>query len=84
MMRDYKFKQTEWPIRKKSSGLQKKLVRALLLLVVVAAGYALYQWIPSSGMLPAPAMETDPNVIPLELPPKPATAALPGQTPSNP
>ncbi|EXJ13808.1 hypothetical protein D779_3251 [Imhoffiella purpurea] len=59
----------------------------MLLLAIVAAGYTLYQWIPSSGMLPAPEeVATDPNVIPLKLPPKPSetTASLPGEAQSNP
>lgn len=76
-MRDYKIKQTEWPTRKKSKGAQKMLLRTLLALMVIAAGYTAYEWISAASteqVAEAPIAPEDPNIIPLQLPPKPATA----------
>ncbi|MFD2112286.1 hypothetical protein [Thiorhodococcus fuscus] len=74
MMRDYKIKQTEWPIHKKRKGARKMLLRTLLALIVIAAGYTAYEWIPAASTEQLAEAPTDPNIIPLQLPPTPATA----------
>ncbi|NEX21190.1 hypothetical protein G3480_12845 [Thiorhodococcus mannitoliphagus] len=81
MIRDYKFKPTEWTIRKKRRFSASVFVKLLILAVLCGTGYGAYLWLTTSetdeDVTPAVEMTapSDSRVIRLQLPPKPSAGA---------
>lgn len=78
MIRDYKFRRTEWTLRKKRRFNPRILIRILLLLVIGTAGYSAYEWLTSrqsddGAEDAAQTQDGDSQVIQLQLPPNPET-----------
>lgn len=70
MMRDYKFKQSEWPLRTKPRRGRRLLIRGLLVLAVAATVYAILDWLGSRSSNDTPReTQQDPRIVPLQLPP---------------
>jgi hypothetical protein len=86
MMRDYKFRQTEWPRRKARS----KMLRIVAVLLAVVAlgllGYAALQWFSQKPTAEGPSVEPhNPRVVPLAIPPKaPAETTSPAEPSTRP
>ncbi|UHD14660.1 hypothetical protein [Thiocapsa bogorovii] len=84
MMRDYKFRQTEWPRRKARSKTLKVIAGMLAALAIALLGYAGWQWFSNrpadDGVDEAP----DSRVIPLTIPPKQSTSADGADQPAPP
>jgi TRAP-type C4-dicarboxylate transport system permease small subunit len=77
MMRDYKFRQTEWP-RRKARSKTLRIVAVLLVAVALGLlGYAALQWFSQEPSAEATVIDRpSPRVIPLAIPPlAPAEAA---------
>ena len=71
MMRDYKFKRTEWtPRRKRRFGLGTFL-RILALLAVAGAGYAIFDYFANRPSQTNQGTHLPSHIIPLQLPPQP-------------
>ncbi|BCU05604.1 hypothetical protein Atep_02810 [Allochromatium tepidum] len=71
MMRDYKFKRTEWtPRRKRRFGLGMFL-RILALLAVAGAGYAIFDHFANRPSQANQGTHLPSHIIPLQLPPQP-------------
>lgn len=69
MIRDYKFQQTELPMRKNKRGAGKLLVRIFVALALAASGYSVYQWVNSKPKDGLPQTDRDSRIIPLQIPP---------------
>jgi hypothetical protein len=78
MMRDYKFRQTEWPKRKVRSKTLRIIAGLLAVVALGLLGYAGWQWFSTRPAEDGPAKSLDSRVIPLTIPPKPATSAAAG------
>jgi hypothetical protein len=75
MMRDYKFRQTEWPKRKVGSKTLRVIAGMLAVLALGLLGYAGWQWFSTRPAEEGAATSPDSRVIPLAIPPKPPTSA---------
>ncbi|NEV64529.1 hypothetical protein [Thiorhodococcus minor] len=81
MIRDYKFKRTEWTLRKKRRLGSGVIAKVLGLVLLGGAGYGGYLWLTSGDngrdtAMPAEAdAQGDSGVIELKLPPNPSAAA---------
>ena len=74
MMRDYKFKRTEWtPRRKRRFGLGTFL-RVLALLAVAGAGYAIFDHFANRPNPGNQGASVPSHIIPLQIPPQPQPA----------
>ncbi|WP_296810187.1 hypothetical protein [Thiocapsa sp.] len=75
MMRDYKFRQTEWPRRKARSKMLKIIAGVLAVLALALLGYAGWQWFSTRPVDEGAPKSLDSRVIPLTIPPKHPTSA---------
>jgi|GEM_PF-5927484 len=70
MMRDYKFKRTEWtPRRQRRFGLGAFL-RILALMAVAGSGYAIFDYFANRPSQTNQGMPRPSNIIPLQIPPQ--------------
>ncbi|EGV19884.1 hypothetical protein ThimaDRAFT_0559 [Thiocapsa marina 5811] len=74
-MRDYKFRQTEWPRRKARNKTLRVIAGFLALLALGLLGYAGWQWFSTRPAESGAAESPDSRIIPLPIPPKPSTSA---------
>jgi hypothetical protein len=66
-MRDHKFRHADLTARKSRPKVPKALLWVVALAVAAAAAFAGVQWLKGSSTAQGPT--TDPNIIPLKLPP---------------
>jgi hypothetical protein len=71
MMRDYKFKRTEWTPRRKRRLSLRLFIRVLALLVAAGVGYAIFDYFATRTGQSSPRSATPSHIIPLQLPPNP-------------
>jgi hypothetical protein len=83
-MRDYKFRQTEWP-RRKARSKRLRIVAAILAAVAFGLlGYAGLKWFSQRPVVEATSTEPqNPRVIPLAIPPIRSTEAPSTAEPST-
>ncbi|MFB1490672.1 MAG: hypothetical protein AADX96_13005 [Thiocapsa sp. C3-sup] len=74
-MRDYKFRQTEWPRRKARSKPLRVIAVVLAVLALALLGYAAWQWFSTRPAEDSAAKPPDRRIIPLTIPPKHSTSA---------
>ncbi|SDY27041.1 hypothetical protein SAMN05421644_1442 [Allochromatium warmingii] len=70
MMRDYKFKRSEWTLRNKRRFGFGTVMRIVALLVAAGAGYALFTHFADKPDPSGTGTHLPANVIPLQLPPQ--------------
>jgi cytoskeletal protein RodZ len=75
MMRDYKFRQTEWPRRKARNKTLRVIAGMLAVLALGLLAYAGWQWFSTRPAEEAAATSPDSRIIPLAIPPKDSTSA---------
>ncbi|CRI64337.1 conserved hypothetical protein [Thiocapsa sp. KS1] len=75
MMRDYKFRQTEWPRRKARSKTLRAVAGILAALALALLGYAGWQWFSTRPPTEGAAKSSDTRIIPLTIPPNQSTRA---------
>ena len=68
-MRDYKFQQREWPLRKKKSGARQVLFKALAILLSAAVGYTGFEWFKNTQTEKQEEGKPTSQIIPLPIPP---------------
>lgn len=74
-MRDYKFQQREWPLRKKKTGARQALFKVLAILVTAAIGYMGFEWFKSTQTEKQEEEKPTAQIIPLPIPPHDSTRA---------
>lgn len=69
-MRDYKFRQTEWPKRKARNKSLRVIAGMLAALALGLLGYAGWQWFSTRPVEDVAAKSLDSRIIPLAIPTK--------------
>ncbi|AFL74964.1 hypothetical protein Thivi_3084 [Thiocystis violascens DSM 198] len=84
-MRDYKFQQKEWPLRKPRRSPVKAILKILTVCVLATVGYTAYQWFAAAPKESKPTINTNRQIIPLQIPPNKAdlSTASPAETASE-